>query len=393
MHPQLIVQRFVHTQLHKIHAARQALFVAAVSAVMGGCALSLTRLARGVIERSTLKAALKRVDRLIGNARIEGEAQVIGQALLARLCLSGQPLVIAVDWSSVSPGGQYAELRAVLSWPGMGRGLTVYQQVYGQDRQGSPSAERALLERLRRWIPSAQAVIVVSDAGFRQPWFAQLEAMGWDWIGRVRGGIGLAPAQGAWHTPAQWFAQATGKARAWRDCLLTRQHRFACDAVLVRRRVVGRTQYGRPGHAPNSRRPGRDARSSAREPWLLVCSKGLRAYRPDQIAAIYAQRMHIEENFRDSKSLALGMGLEIARSRSALRLHALLLINTLAAFLLWQIGQLAEAEGLHRRFKATTRPAREISIISLALLLCARSSIPLSTHGLQALRIRIGIQS
>ena len=41
--------------------------------------------------------------------------------------------------------------------------------------------------------------------------------------------------------------------------------------------------------------------------------------------------MQIEENFRDTKSLAFGMGTEIGRSRSALRLQALLLIATLAA--------------------------------------------------------------
>jgi hypothetical protein len=41
----------------------------------------------------------------------------------------------------------------------------------------------------------------------------------------------------------------------------------------------------------------------------------------------------------------------------------------------WYIDQLAEAEGLHRRFKATTR---ELSIIMLVRLLCALPSLPLS---------------
>lgn len=65
--------------------------------------------------------------------------------------------------------------------------------------------------------------------------------------------------------------------------------------------------------------------------------------------------MQIEENFRDGKSLPFGMGAEIGRSRSAPRLQALLLIATLAAFVRWHRGQLAEAEGLHRRYKVTTR--------------------------------------
>ena len=108
---------------------------------------------------------------------------------------------------------------------------------------------------------------------------------------------------------------------------------------------------------------------------------------------MYARRMQIEENFRDSKSPELGMGLQVSQSRSALRLHALLLVGTLAAFLLWHIGQLAETEGLHRRFKATTRVARELSIITLAKLLCALPRLPLTDAAMRALNERLGLQA
>ena len=85
------------------------------------------------------------------------------------------------------------------------------------------------------------------------------------------------------------------------------------------------------------------------------------------------------------------MGQEMGRSRSALRLQALSLIATLAAFLLWHIGQLAETEGLHRRFKVTTRVARELSIITLARLLCALPQLPLSNLAIHALYLRLGL--
>src|SRR3989337_4071392 len=102
--------------------------------------------------------------------------------------------------------------------------------------------------------------------------------------------------------------------------------------------------------------------------------------------------MQIEENFRDNKSAVYGMGQDIGRSRSALRLHALLLIATLAAFVLWHIGQLAEAEGLHRRFKVTTRAARELSIITLARLLCALPCLPLTDSAIHSLYLRLGVR-
>jgi hypothetical protein len=106
--------------------------------------------------------------------------------------------------------------------------------------------------------------------------------------------------------------------------------------------------------------------------------------------ALYKERMQIEENFRDTKSIPLGSGLEVSQSRSAPRLHALLLIGTLATFLLWHIGQLAEAEGLHHKFKATTRVARELSIITLAKLFCTLQSLPLTDFAIQALNERLG---
>ena len=391
-HARKIVQGFVHQHLRQIHAARRELWCAAVSAVMGGHMLSLSRLARALMGQSTQKAALKRVDRLLGNQRIGQEAQVVAAALLRTLCRDGRPLVIAVDWSAVSPGGVFVELRAVATRTGMGRGLTIYQQVYPDSKLGNGRAQRALLKRLHGWIPAGVPVIMITDAGFRRPWFTQVERLGWSWIGRIRAGVCVSRECTHWEPASAWFAKATGRACRWSDCWLTRRFRFACDMVLYRRRAVGGKRYGRVGHGatPKARH---EAKASAREPWLLAHSPQLRVFRAEEIVALYALRMQIEENFRDSKSTELGMGLEVSQSRSAPRLHALLLIATLAGFLLWHIGQLAEAEGLHLRFKATTRLARELSIITLAKLVCALHSIPLTDLAIQALNERLGLRT
>ena len=391
-HARKIVQGFVHKHLSLIHAARRELLCDAVSAVMSGHLLSLSRLARALMDQSTQKAALKRVDRLMGNRRIGQEAQIVGAALLRTLCQGGQPLVIAVDWSKVAPDGVFVELRAAALRTGMGRGLTIYQQVYPKLRLGNGRAERALLRTLHAWVPADVQVIFITDAGFRRPWFTQVERLGWSWIGRIRAGVCVSRDRSHWEQASAWFAKATGKACRWSDCWLTRRFRFACDMVLYRRRAVGGKRYGRAGHGSTGK-VRREAKASAREPWLLAHSAQLRNLRAEEIVALYGLRMHIEENFRDSKSTPLGMGLEVSQSRSAPRLHALLLIGTLAAFLLWHIGQLAEAEGLHLRFKATTRVARELSIITLAKLLCTLHSLPLTNVAIQALNQRLGLRT
>jgi hypothetical protein len=188
------------------------------------------------------------------------------------------------------------------------------------------------------------------------------------------------------------MAKATGKACRWSNCWLKHEFRFPCDLVLYRRPVKGSKYYRRPGHGstPKARNV---ARASAKEPWLLAHSSQLSSYRAEQIVAMYALRMQIEENFRDTKSADFGMGLWVSQSRSALRLHALLLIGTVAAFVLWHIGQLAEAEGWYRRFKATTRTARELSIITLGKLLCLQPRLPLTEAAMQALNERLGLHT
>lgn len=389
-HAATIVQAFVQRQLNSIHAARRPVWCAAVLAVMGGQWLSLSRLARGIMGTGSLKASLKRVDRLIGKARVAREAHLIGATLVRSVCRGSGPIVIAVDWSEVAPGGKFVELRAALVHAGMGRGLTIYQHVYPLSKLGHAGCEQALLRSLREWIPASREVIIVTDAGFRRPWFTHIERLGWMWVGRIRSGVHLSRDQAHWQDAQGYFVRASGKAQRWCHCALTRRYRFGCDLVLVRRRARAAKRYRRPGHG-SSPKARREARANAKEPWLLAHSCSLRGYSPEQIVGWYARRMQIEENFRDHKSPQFGMGLQLSQSRSAQRLLGLLVVGSLAAFLLWHIGQLAEAEGVHRRFKVTTRKTREISIITLALLLCALPGLPLTDFAIHVLHQRLGL--
>jgi hypothetical protein len=383
-----MVLRFLDRHVRLMHGSRRRLLAAAVGAVMQGHWLSLTRLGRGLAQAIRVKSAIKRVDRLIGSARIGAEAQQIGAALLGCMGRMSGTLVIAVDWSAAAPGGTFVELRAAVTWPGAGRALPVYQQVYPLRQAGSPAAEWKLLQALRHWIPAGIRVIVVTDAGFRRPWFIRVEQLGWAWVGRIRRGVSLSADRRCWLPAQQWLAQATPRARRIQSCWLAHKKPLPCAVVLYRRRDRQRKQWGAQGQA-SSTKAAREARVREREPWLLAHSSTLSTYRADEIVAFYARRMQIEENFRDSKSPAFGMGFRIGRSRSALRLQALLLIATLAAFMLWHLGQLAEAEGLHRYFSLTTRVQREISFITLAILICSGQGPPFTSTALEALTHRL----
>ena len=77
--------------------------------------------------------------------------------------------------------------------------------------------------------------------------------------------------------------------------------------------------------------------------------------------------MRIEQQFRDTKSCVLGLGLRQARSSGVARLQVLLLIAHVATLTKRLIGEAAQALNLQLQLMSTNRRDRpEISIITLA---------------------------
>lgn len=94
---------------------------------------------------------------------------------------------------------------------------------------------------------------------------------------------------------------------------------------------------------------------------------GLCHLSPEAVVSLYAQRMRIEQSFRDLKNERIGLGLSAARSRSGKRLEILLLIGHLAGWLLRLIGECAQQCQMQLQFQSTRRPNhKEISTITLA---------------------------
>ena len=268
MHAQWIVRRFIDTHLSLMHAARRQLLCAAVAAAMAGHALSLSRLARAVTGSGRLKAALKRIDRLIGCARIEQEVELAARALLAQLSCGGQALVIAVDWSAVAPAGEFVELRAAVTRPGMGRALSVYQRVYPLAKMGNARAERALLEALRAWMRPGDRSEHRHRCGLSAAVVCLRRGAGLD-VGSG-GCAGACASARPIRSRARWRtglrAPPAGPAR-WHECCLGARYASPCDLVLVRRRRVGpanttpdpvmaRSPKRAPRHAPVRRSRG-----------------------------------------------------------------------------------------------------------------------------------------
>ncbi len=159
--------------------------------------------------------------------------------------------------------------------------------------------------------------------------------------------------------------QARTQVRDLGVCAYARSNSVAVRAVLSKRPPKGRHRKNMYGEKRKGRNSEKSARS-AREPWLLASSLGLCHLSSEAIVRLYLQRMRIEQSFRDTKNLQLGLGLTVSRSRSGPRLAVLLLISHLASLVQRLIGESARQHQLELQFMATRRSTRpEISVLTL----------------------------
>jgi len=253
--------------------------------------------------------------------------------------------VIVIDWSDLKADKAWCLLRAAV--PIGGRTLPVLDMVFPGKQQGTPAAEKLFLERLRSLIPSAARPILITDAGFRRPWFQAVSAMGWDWVGRLRHRTLVKPVEVV-DEDEQWvpcralYAWATVRPRDMGLMETVRNAPWTCRVVLYRKPSRGRKHRNRFGHVARSKISLQCA-SREREPWLIVASPALADLSARRLVALYGRRMQIELSFRDLKSHRYGQGFEDSLTRSGKRIEILLLVNALAAFASWLAGLACEA--------------------------------------------------
>jgi len=307
---------------------------------------------------------VKSVDRLLGNTGLHAMRHTLYAAVAARWLNGVRRLLVVIDWSDLSPDQRWHCLRASVAVEG--RSLTLYEEAHPQAKLNNSQVHRQFLARVAELLPPGCEPIVMTDAGFHSPWFKAVIARGWAFIGRIRGRDMVRQGADGWIRATALYAQATSRPRDLGRHDYVRKHPIAARLVLVKLPARGRHRlniYGR-------RRAGRSSLRKARaacDPWLLAASTNLDHLAPASLVQLYAQRMRIEQSFRDTKNLRFGQGLYTARSRTRERLQMLLLIGHLAAFVQRLIGEEAKAHQLQLDFMATHRRQRpEISTLTLA---------------------------
>lgn len=366
MHTPTIVAQVMQCCLPLMHAARWCALRDVVVSSVNGHALGLVALAVGTPRTISVRHRVKCVDRLLGNTHLKAHRFDL-YAALARQWLTGLPqLLIVVDWSSLTADMQWHWLRASVVCDG--RSITLYEEVHPRKHLGSLAVHTRFIKRLAQLLPkSTHPPIVMTDAGFRNTWFRLIAAQGWQWLGRVRNRDFVRKTEAEDWQPAKLLYQQARTVAADLGAFETvRNSPLKCRLVLVKHAPKGRKHRYASGKVKNNS-TARKIASRYREPWLLSSSPSLGHLSAEAVIRLYAQRMRIEEEFRDTKNVVLGAGLALSRSHGQQRLQALLLIGHIAQVAKRLIGEAAKSAQLYLQLTSTCRKDRaELSVMMLA---------------------------
>jgi hypothetical protein len=364
-----MVRQVVEGCSEGIHAARFAAVIKVTEGVIRGGRLTPATIGRNLPGEAKPKHGIKCVDRLLGSLRAE-DRLFIFLALSHRLLLGCPRPVVLVDWTHAGEA-QHALVAAV---PIGGRALPIYLEVHPESKLGNAAVEARFLCTLKSILPSDCRPVVVTDAGFKGPFFEEVLKQGWDFLGRIRGTAkAVSDDTGQIISKEEFYAGATTTPTDVGSFELFVKQRIPCRLVLVRKR----RKPGRKPPPPKCKEE-RELRQSALDPWLLATSL------PDsddasKVVSLYAKRMQIEETFRDAKNHRFGWSLGYVSLSTPARTAALLVLAALAITVVTLIGMTAERQQLHRAYQANTYRRRVLSffVLACALLKDGRHNIRL----------------
>lgn len=364
MHLRTLLHRTFEKELPEVHKVRLKSLMSVVEVATGTNKLYLTGLGRQMINKNTTKSNIQKVDRLLGNGHLQSERNAYYQVIMKSLLKQGLRPWIHVDWSCINPVTDLYMLRASLSMSG--RSIVLYERCYPKSKENNHATHKAFLDELKALLSEWSKPIIVTDAGFRGPWFSYVLALGWDFVGRLRNKNSIKMDDSAqWLLGSTYFSQATGKPTYLGHGLLTKKGQVPTHFVLYRKDRCGRQKLNLNKSESKSGKTQR-FKKNYNEPWLLATSLNEAECKPQWISNIYKQRMRIEENFRDTKCPYYGLGLKQSLSQTTDRLNILLLIAAIATFMAWIAGLFTIISGKAASFQAHS--AKYKSVLSKVFL-------------------------
>ncbi|WP_349955445.1 IS4 family transposase [Escherichia coli] len=185
-------------------------------------------------------------------------------------------------------------------------------------------AHDQFLADLASILPSNTTPLIVSDAGFKVPWYKSVEKLGWYWLSRVRGKVQYA-GLGAenWKPISNLHDMSSSHSKTLGYKRLTKSNPISCQILCINLALKAEKISARHGLIVTTRHL-KSTQRRQRSPWVLATNLPVEIRTPKQLVNIYSKRMQIEETFRDLKSPAYGLGLRHSRTSSSERFDIML---------------------------------------------------------------------
>lgn len=361
MHVAAILQELLGGAIHR---ARIKSLTNLVSGIICHKKLQLSELGRN-LHHMNERSGIRIVDRVLSNAYYQNCSHVIYGCIANVVIGNNKTPNLIVDWSVIpnserNTKEEYQVIRA--SFVAEGRSITIYEEVHPQSEYGKAHIHTNFLFQLASILPDGCKPCIITDAGFRIPWFKAVLKLGWNYIGRIRGDVSFNDGSGFQPT-SHLFNTASLKPQYLGEFILAKYNPFQTHFYLYRHTIQGRKKRNRNLTFAQNKESRTHSRGY-REPWLIVSS--LSEEEPREIINKYKSRMTIEEAFRDTKSTKYGFSFDGNHTIKSQRYIVWLLLAALASFVAWIVGFISEKNKIHYQFQANTyRQQRVLSFVFL----------------------------
>jgi hypothetical protein len=391
MHARKVSHKILFNTLPWIHLGRLTALHECLLATIDSQRLSVTGIGRAIQSNAKEKHCIKRSDRLLSNHHLWAEREGIYHTMAMLMVGTIQRPVILVDWSDLDPHKRHFLIRAAVALEG--RSHTVYEEVHTIKTKEKPATHKSFMKKLKAMLPSHCRPIVVTDGGFKVPWFKLILKLGWDYVGRIRGRTMLREDEESdWDYIKNLYPMASSTPKHIGSRKITRSNPIDSHLVLYKGKQKGRHRLNRAGERTYCKHSEVHSERE-KEPWLLATSLPVTSTLAKRVVKVYSARMQIEEAFRDIKSYRYGTGLELNLTRDQKRLQILMLIGMLATLVLWLLGTVVTISGEARYYQANTEKKRRVlSMLFLGLRVSSDRRVTVSDEQLAIAYDRLVIQ-
>jgi len=304
-----------------------------VPAVMELCGVGVLALGRAMCTRTSSKHNTKRVNRFLGNSRVE--TRMLAQGIFEAFAPEQGSVLVLADWTDV-PNGKLL----VFALPCNGRSVPFWVRVVPKhvSEGGLLEAENDALQALETICRNRCGVVLVADRGFgNKRWLRAVRARGFHFVQRISSVFNVDTER---HIGGlkELHLRRGKPVRDW-------GYGTIGDDEVIEGRLI--TAYD----------------PEAKEPWYLVTDLSDTA--AQEVVDIYRRRWWIETLFRDGKNRDWGLGLAMVTLKDYRRYERLFYIVALGFIFLSAHGALAEAEGFDRTLKANTRKTRVLNLLRI----------------------------